>query len=268
MKKFLLLAGFCLLALSAAGFENYKAAVAAGNAARTAKDWDKAEAAFAEAVKLAVKESEKANALYQHADALRLAGKLAEARAGFTAMLTHPGGTPSQRGYSQLRLGEMLRIEKKFDEAIAEYAKVEAIEKATCVADARLGQAICYRSLNKHEELRQRCRDILGMPKVSLSARVTCVNMLGDSFYAEKKYAEAAGAYEEIHTQEGVTPAQRLDAYNKSGNAYNQAQQFDAAIAAFNKIIIHDQATPAQQKRAEDGLKRANDGKAKQPRRK
>lgn len=268
MKKLLLLAGFCLLALSAGGFENYKAAVAAGNAARTAKEWDKAVAAFTAAGKLAGKENEKATALYQQADALRLAGKTTEARTAFTAVLTHPGGTPSQRGYAQLRLGEMLRVEKKFDEALAEYAKVEAIEQATCVADARLGQAICYRSLGKHEELRQRCRDILAMPKVSLSIRVTSVNMLGDSFYAEKKYAEAARAYEELHSLEGATPAQRVDAYNKSGNAYNQAQQFDAAIAAFNKVVIHEQATAAQQKRAEDGLKRANDGKAKQARRK
>lgn len=268
MKKLLLLTGVCLFVFSAAGFDTYKAAVTAGSAARTAKEWDKSVVAYGEALKLATKESEKTNALYMQADSYRLAGKIEEARTGFTAVLANVASSQGQKGWSQLRLAEILRLEKKYDEAIAEYIKVETIDKATCVAEARLGIAICYRSQNKHEELRQRCRDVLTMEKISVSTRLTAVNMIGDSFYAEKNYTDAAKTYAEVSGIEGATQPQCIDAYNKSGNAYNQAAMYDAAISALNKVIIHEQASAAQKKRAEDGLKRANDGKAKQARKK
>lgn len=155
------------------------------------------------------------------ADALEYQGDAAGAEREYLAALQERPGTP----YVMNALGDLKRHQRKFDEAIAWYAKV--LEKDPDDYDAVYGTGVCVRSRSP-EEAAPLFRKALQLDPASMAAKVA----LGESLVLTGKPAEAIPLLEDA--AKGDPDLRLVQAL--LARAYQQTGRTEEARRAFERV--------------------------------
>lgn len=135
----------------------------AGQAAAQLKQWDKAAAMLAECLKENPNAPEAAEVLYELGNVHRKRGDNAKAMDYFSQAAARSQGVTGAK--AQFMIGELLFLEKKYDEAVKSFFRVaygfDFPDLAKVQADATFEAALCLELLNKPRQAAQLYRELL-----------------------------------------------------------------------------------------------------------
>ncbi len=139
-------------------------------------------------------------------------------------LLTKKGISTDDKAIANLVLGKSLEANNQYDDAIAAFKQVAAINKSEWGAEARYEIANCYFTLNQLSAAEKSAMQVI---KVTASYDYWVAKayiLLGDVFLKEKDYFNAKATYKSVADNATIAELKKL-AQDKLNNAITEEQQ-------------------------------------------
>lgn len=139
-------------------------------------------------------------------------------------LLTKKGISSDDKAIANLVLGKSLQANNQFDEAIAAFKQVSAINKSEWGAEARYETANCYFALNQLSTAEKAAMQVI---KVTGSYDLWVAKayiLLGDIYLKEKDYFNAKATYKSV-ADNSTIPELKKEAQDKLNFAISEEQQ-------------------------------------------
>ena len=113
-------------------------------------------------------------------------------------MLTKKGLSTDDKAVANLVLGKSLQADKQFDQAIAAFKQVAAINKSAWGAEARYEIANCYYSLNNLAAAEKSAMEVIKVTGSYDYWVAKAYILLGDIYMQQKDYFNAKATYQSV----------------------------------------------------------------------
>jgi len=170
----------------------------------------------------------------EEAKKLQKEKKYAEAEAEYRKALPELKGEEALG--AQFQIGMMLKLQKKHEESIEEFRKVESMDKVPIAlltaSIVEIGNSYSYQK--KYDEAlteyRKALPNLTGTPSAEIQFQI------GDILRLQKKFAEAIGEYQKVEKIEGVNPFVLARSVYYSGLCFSSIRKFDQAIETYRRL--------------------------------
>jgi tetratricopeptide (TPR) repeat protein len=147
-----------------------------------------------------------------------------EANNAANELLTKKGLSTDDRAVANLVLGKSLQADKQYDQAIAAFKQVAAINKSAWGAEARYEIANCYYSLNQLPNAEKAGLEVIKVTGSYDFWVAKAYILLGDVYLLEKDFFNAKATYQSVASN-AVIPELKKEAQDKLTAATNEEQQ-------------------------------------------
>lgn len=148
----------------------------------------------------------------------------AEANEASKELLTKKGISTDDRAIANLVLGKSLQADNQYEQAIAAFKQVAAINKSAWGAEARYEIANCYLSLNQLSAAEKAGLEVIKVTGSYDYWVAKAYILLGDVYLQEKDYFNAKATYQSV-ADNATIPELKKEAQDKLEIAKTQEQQ-------------------------------------------
>jgi TolA-binding protein len=148
----------------------------------------------------------------------------AEANTTAKELLTKKGISTDDKAIANLVLGKSLQANNQYDEAIAAFKQVSAVNKSEWGAEARYETANCYYTLNQLSTAEKAALDVIKVTGSYDYWVAKAYILLGDIYLKEKDYFNAKATYKSV-ADNATIPDLKKEAQDKLAAAISEEQQ-------------------------------------------
>ena len=148
----------------------------------------------------------------------------AEANTTAKELLTKKGISTDDKAIANLVLGKSLQANNQYDEAIAAFKQVSAVNKSEWGAEARYETANCYYTLNQLSTAEKAALDVIKVTGSYDYWVAKAYILLGDIYLKEKDYFNAKATYKSV-ADNATIPDLKKEAQEKLAAAISEEQQ-------------------------------------------
>jgi len=139
-------------------------------------------------------------------------------------LLTKKGISSDDKAIANLVLGKSLQANNQYDQAIAAFKQVAAINKSEWGAEARYETANCYYSLNQLSVAEKSAMEVIKVTSSYDYWVAKAYILLGDIFLKQKDYFNAKATYKSV-ADNATIPELKKEAQDKLNIAIGEEQQ-------------------------------------------
>jgi len=139
-------------------------------------------------------------------------------------LLTKKGISSDDKAIANLVLGKSLQANNQYDQAIAAFKQVAAINKSEWGAEARYETANCYYSLNQLSVAEKSAMEVIKVTSSYDYWVAKAYILLGDIFLKQKDYFNAKATYKSV-ADNAIIPELKKEAQDKLNIAIGEEQQ-------------------------------------------
>lgn len=147
-----------------------------------------------------------------------------QANAAATSLLTKKGLSTDDKAVANLVLGKSLQANNQYEQAIAAFKQVAAINKSAWGAEARYEIANCYLALNQLPAAEKAGLEVIKVTGSYDYWVAKAYILLGDVYLQEKDYFNAKATYQSV-ANNATIPELKKEAQDKLNIAISQEQQ-------------------------------------------
>jgi len=188
------------------------------------KDYQKSTIYFSDLLDLATTDDNKLEALRGLVRSYYQTKDFTKANNTAKELLTKKGISTDDKAIANLVLGKSLQLSNQYDEAIAAYKQVSAINKAEWGAEARYETANCYYTLNQLSTAEKAALDVIKTTGSYDYWVAKAYILLGDIYLKQQDYFNAKATYKSV-ADNAVIPELKKEAQDKLNIAISEEQQ-------------------------------------------